>query len=103
MNVNIGKAIILLLQKKHRVSLASLGTFVVQTKPAQLSSDKKQLNPPSAKVILLSDEKVDHSLIEYLTEYYFKHAVLKTSNFTLRKYSVISKNIVTNMDNFHFT
>lgn len=70
MNVNIGKAITLMLQNKHRVSLAGLGTFVVQSTAAHFDSDRDQLNPPSAEIKLIDSEEVDHSLIEFLSDYY---------------------------------
>ena len=70
MNVNIGKAITLVLQNKHRVSLAGLGTFVVQSTAAHLDADTDQLKPPSADIRLIDSEELDHSLIEFLSDYY---------------------------------
>jgi len=70
MNVNIGKAIALLLQKKHKVSLTGLGTFKVQSIPASISDDSKEILPPSAKIIFEETESIDHSLIEFISDYY---------------------------------
>ena len=59
MNVNIGKAITLVLQNKHRVSLAGLGTFVVQSTAAHLDADTDQLKPPSADIRLIDSEELE--------------------------------------------